>query len=229
MGGEVSAMQASEYVMTRRDAVTWTLGIVTFGAFAATAEGRAANPAEAFVQSNIERSYAILNDAELTAAERERQFRVLLFSTVDVKRVASFTLGPYARNASPAAIDRFDTAFANLLAAVYLRGLAGYNALRVMGSTERSPDDVIVSVAAQSATGGSQLSLAFRVRRSKDGRHVVTDLQIEGAWLALLQRSEFLAYLQQHDGDVAALSTEIQDRAARIRVARIENEIHRAR
>jgi ABC-type transporter MlaC component len=217
-------------MMTRRTAAMWSLGIVAFIAFTATPEARAANPAEAFARSNIERSYAILNDPALTAAERARQFRALLLSMVDVKRVALFTLGPYARNGSPEAIDQFDTAFADLLTEVYLRGLTSYTALTVTGSTQRSPDDVIVNVAAQPAAGGpSPASIAFRVRRSNDGRHVVTDLQIEGAWLALVQRSEFLAFLQQHDGDIAALSTELRNRAARIRVARIENEAHRAR
>jgi ABC-type transporter MlaC component len=209
-----------EHVVTRRRAAMWSLGIVALGAFAATADARAANPAEAFVQSNIDRSYTILNDRALDAAERELRFRALLVSMVDVRRVATFALGPYSRGADQATIDRFETAFTNLLSTVYLRGLNSYSGLLVTGSTERVPDDVIVNVAAERAGGtSSELSLAFRVRRSNDGRQVITDLQIEGAWLALVQRAEFIAYLQQHRGDIAALSQDVERTAARLQVA----------
>jgi ABC-type transporter MlaC component len=205
-----------DHVVTRRSAMIGSLGFLALGA--AAADARAGNTAEAFVQANIDRSYTILNDEGLGASERELQFRGLLLSIVDVRRVAVFTLGPYARGAAQGSIDQFELAFADLIAAVYLRGLTSYTALKVTGSTERAQDDAVVHVAADRTSGtSSRLSIAFRVRRSQDGRQMITDLQIEGAWLALVQRAEFMAYLQQHGGDIAALALQVQSVAARIR------------
>jgi phospholipid transport system substrate-binding protein len=55
------------------------------------------------------------------------------------------------------------------------------------------------------------------VRKNEAGALIVTDMQVAGVWLALSERSDFTAYLQQHRGDIAALSTELKVRAAQIR------------
>ena len=214
-------------VQKRLRSIVCSLAFMAFGVLAAS-DAQAASSPEVFVQSNIDRSYAILNDAALSPSERQVQFRALLPSIVDVRRVGLFTLGPYARAAAQADVDKFEFAFTNLLAEVYLRGLSTYSALKVTGSTERSRDDAIVNVAAHDASGKSaQLHLAFRVRQTSSGEHAVTDLQIEGAWLALTQRAEFTAYLQRNGGGLEALSAEIEEKAVRLRVKRIENEIQR--
>lgn len=198
--------------------------LVAIGTVAAS-EARTANAAEAFVQSGIERSYAILNDDSLSGSARQEQFRTLLLSIVDVRRVALFTLGPHARNASQGDLDTFEHAFADFLTVVYQRGLETYSAPRVTGSTERAADDVIVNVTANSPNGRG--SLAFRVRSTNGSRPLVTDLQVEGAWLAIAQRGDFTAYLQQHGGDLAGLAAELDKRTAQLRVALSESEIHR--
>ena len=73
--------------------VVCLLAFVMIGALAAS-NAHAANSAETFVQSNIDRTYAVLNDGALSPPEREQRFRTLLLSVVDVRRVALFTLGP---------------------------------------------------------------------------------------------------------------------------------------
>ena len=64
-----------------------------------------------------------------------------------MKRIATFTLGQYARNASPADLDAFAAAFQNYSVAVYRSDLGRYagQALKVTGSSQRAPDDSIVS------------------------------------------------------------------------------------
>jgi phospholipid transport system substrate-binding protein len=212
--------------------IEWLRAILSsfaFLAFAALApsNAHAANLSETFIQSSIDKTYAILNDGALNASERQRQFRALLVSLVDVRRVALFTLGPYARDAAPADIETFEGAFTDFLTAVYQRGLDNYADPEVTGSSERAREDVIVNVTARAPNGNeSRLRLAFRVRRTSGGEHVITDLQVEGAWLALTQRADFTAYLQRHGGNIAGLATELQDRAAQLRLAQSESEIH---
>ena len=50
------------------------------------------------------------------------------------------------------------------------------------------------------------MRVAFRVRRDDAGAPTVTDIQIEGVSLAMTERDDFSAYLQQHKGSVPELS-----------------------
>jgi len=63
------------------------------------------------------------------------------------------------------------------------------------------------------------LKIAFRVRSGGDRKDIITDLQVEGAWLGLNQRADFASYFQQHGGmpALASLSSELESRAQRIK------------
>jgi phospholipid transport system substrate-binding protein len=181
---------------------------------------RAAETAESFVTANVEKGTAILNDTTLSDGERQERFRTFVLSLTDVKRVAIFTLGPYARGESGSQLDDYVHAFTDYLAAVYERGLAKYSGqtIRVTGSVARSDNDNVVNAEIIGKdTNYPPLRIAFRVRKSEAG-FVVTDLQIEGVWLALNQRADFAAYLQRHSGDIGTLSQELKLRAGQIRL-----------
>jgi len=54
------------------------------------------------------------------------------------------------------------------------------------------------------------------VRNTPDGKPVITDIQIEGVWLALSQRSDFTGFLQEHDGRLALLIHNLEAQTERI-------------
>jgi phospholipid transport system substrate-binding protein len=60
------------------------------------------------------------------------------------------------------------------------------------------------------APNAQPLKAAFRVRKTSDGRPIVTDIQVEGVWLALSQRSDFTGFLQQHGGRLPELTSDLQ-------------------
>src|SRR6185437_15213282 len=161
------------------------------------------NPAEAFVQQNVERGYQILNNRGLSPGQRRDQFKNFLLSLTDLHRIGLFTLGQYANKASPADLQAFEDAFVEYAVAVYQTRLGKYSGqtLKVTGSMERAPDDVIVNAVVTDAHGGSTqqpIHVAFRVRKTADGRPIVTDMEVEGIWLALSEGSDFTGFLQQH-------------------------------
>jgi phospholipid transport system substrate-binding protein len=181
---------------------------------------RAAQTAEQFVTASVEKGSIILNDRTLKAEERQEHFRRFLLSITDPRRVAIFTLGPYARSASTAQLDAYVESFTDYLVAVYQKGLDAYRGqtIRVTDSILRSDNDAVVNAEIIGAeTTSPPLRIAFRVRKNEAGSFVVTDLQVAGAWLALSERADFTAYLQQHRGDIGALSEELKMRAAQIR------------
>jgi phospholipid transport system substrate-binding protein len=183
----------------------------------------AANPAEAFVQQNIEKGYSILNSTTLSDEARRAQFRDFMLSLTDARRIGMFTLGPYANRASKEDIDSFIDAFSEYAVAVYESRLSKYKgqSLRVTGSVQRAADDVVVNAdVVNPATPNAQpLRAAFRVRKTSDGRPIVIDIQVEGVWLALSQRSDFTGFLQQHGGRLPDLTTDLKRQAQVLRDA----------
>ena len=196
-----------------------------------SAFAQAANPAEAFVQQNVDRGYQILNNHGLSPEQRRDQFRSFLLTLTDLHRIGTFTLGQYANSASPAELQAFDRAFTDYAVAVYESRLGKYTGqtLKVTGSTARAPDDVVVNavvVNPQAAAGQQPIRVAFRVRKTADGRPIITDMEVEGIWLALSERSDFTGFLQQHGGSVSALADHLRTQADQVRAeSQHENQL----
>jgi phospholipid transport system substrate-binding protein len=173
--------------------------------------GARATPAtEAFIQQNFDKGYLILNSTLLSGVQRREQFRALLLDLAASRRIALFTLGPYAAGTTPVDADAFVEAFTNYSISVYEKGLSRYQgqALKVTGSSDRATDDSVVraELVSQDRSNGQSIRVAFRVRHDESGAPTITDIQIEGVSLAITERDDFTAYLQQHNGSVPELS-----------------------
>jgi len=173
-----------------------------------------ANPAESFVQQNVEKGYEILNSTSLSDEQRRAQFRDFILSLTDARRIGMFTLGQYANSASKEDVESFINAFSDYAVAIYESRLSKYKgqSLMVTGSVQRAADDVVVNtnVVNPGTPNAQPLKAAFRVRKTSDGRPVVTDIQVEGVWLSLSQRSDFTGFLAQHGGRLPDLTTDLQ-------------------
>ena len=171
--------------------------------------GALATPAtEAFVQQNLDKANMILTSS-LSDAERHARLRALLLGLAASRRIAMFTLGPYANGAAPAELDAFVEAFTNYSIAVYENALDQHKGqtLKVTGSSDRAADDSLVQteLVNPNVSTAPPIRLAFRVRRGENGAPTVTDFQIEGVSFASAQRADFTAYLQQHNASIPAL------------------------
>jgi phospholipid transport system substrate-binding protein len=203
--------------MKRRTVLAMALALPLIGASMA----HAATPAEGFISDNIQRGLGILNDPQLSAAQRSQAFEQLLVGLTDMKRIAVFTLGQYARTAPPADQDAFAAAFQNYSVAVYRSYLGIYagQTLKVTGSNARTSDDFIVNtvmIDPKDHSGQPPLQVNFRVR-TDGGKPELTDFSVAGIWLALSQRDQFGAFLAQNKGDVKALTAHLQQVAATYR------------
>jgi phospholipid transport system substrate-binding protein len=181
----------------------------------------AANPAESFVQQNIDKGYVILNNEALSNVQRRAQFRDFMLSVTDTKRIGLFTLGQYARNAPVGEIEAFNDAFLDYAVAIYETRLSKYKGqtLKVTGSTARAADDVVVNADAvnpNAAPNTQPIKVGFRVRKTSDGRSIITDMQVEGVWLALSQRSDFTGFLQQNGGSIPTLTAYLSKQSKQI-------------
>lgn len=182
---------------------------------------RAEPSAENFVASNIQRGLSILNNHSLPEGERRRQFRDFLTSLTDIRRIALFTLGPARRTATPQETDQFISAFRDYAVAVYESRLSAYSgqSLRVTGGTERAPGDYIVTtvlVESNGSTQGQPIEVDFRVA-NENGHLAVLDLSIAGVWLALEERDQFSAFLEENRDSVPALVSHLAALTERLR------------
>jgi phospholipid transport system substrate-binding protein len=190
------------------------------GAAAVSITGHGSAIAEGFVADNIAKSLAILNNAGLSEPQRREQFQALLLSLTDSQRIATFTLGQYAKNTPQADQDAFANAFQAYSIAVYRSYFSRFagQTLTVTGSSQRAPADFIVATKLNDPhdhSGQAPLEVDFRVRTDA-GRPEITDLSVMGVWLALSQRDEFVSYLAAHKGSVPNLTAHIVDVTAQL-------------
>ena len=190
------------------------------GANVISAPGHGSAIAESFVADNIAKSLAILNNAGLSESQRRDQFQALLLGLTDSQRIATFTLGQYAKSAPQADQDVFAHAFQNYSIAVYRSYFSRFSGqtLTVTGSSQRAPADFIVATKLldpHDHSGQAPLEVDFRVRTDA-GRPEITDLSVMGVWLAISQRDEFVSYLAAHNGSVPNLTAHIVDVTAQL-------------
>ena len=206
-----------------------TLGISVlarraFLAFAAAAALVLSSPAsaaptgaEAFVQANVVKGLAILNNRNASADQKRVQFQGFIMSLTDMRRIANFTLGQYRRTATPQEQDAFAAAFQNYAIAVYQSYFSKYagQSLRVTGSQERQPGDTVVItqlVDPNDHSGQTPLEVDFRVL-SDNGKFVVIDFSVSGIWLAIEERDQFSSFLGQNNGSIPTLIKHLGDLA----------------
>jgi ABC-type transporter MlaC component len=77
----------------------------------------------------------------------------------------------------------------------------------VRASRERAPGDYIVNT--DSVGGGQPMQIDFRVRT--DGpKPMLVDFAVEGVWLSLAERDQFISVLAQNNGDIKALTAHLR-------------------
>ena len=211
--------------LTRYFGVIAAAGLIAFGAvlFSLTETARAQTAAEDYVRANVQKGLSILNNRNLPDAERRSEFRNFLTTLTDIRRIALFTLGAARRTATPAQIDAFVDAFRNYAVAVYESRLKAYagQTLRTTGATTHGPNDFIVTTVLVDPTGkteaqGEPIEVDFRVD-STNGRFVVIDASIAGVWLALEERDQFTAFLEENNGNLDGLTTHLNMLTNRLR------------
>ncbi|MBV9541652.1 MAG: ABC transporter substrate-binding protein [Alphaproteobacteria bacterium] len=191
--------------------------VAAAGFFAAAEPSTAMTGAETFVQTNVTKGLAILNNKAVSNDQKRSQFQGFILGLTSMKRIALFTLGQYKRTATPQEQDQFAAAFQNYATAVYQSYFAKYSgqSLKVTGSTERAPGDVIVQtqlIDPNDHSGQQPLEVDFRIL-SENGHFVVVDFSVAGIWLAIEERDQFSSFLGQNNGSIPTLIKHLGDLA----------------
>ena len=188
------------------------LALALFGLTAA----HAAPDDEAFVRAKAKEALDILADKSLDQSAKTARFRAFVDEISDVRRVARFVLGKYARGADKDKLDEFAKVFRRYSSGVYESQLGNYSGetVTVTGSQDRKPGDSLVSTVISGGKLRDPLTVNWRIL-TRHGRKIVLDVEVLGIWLALQQRTELSTVIANHGGDIGAAIAVLKDRIAR--------------
>ncbi|MEM1086612.1 MAG: ABC transporter substrate-binding protein [Pseudomonadota bacterium] len=163
-----------------------------------TAHAAADDPTE-IVETVTEEAQDSLVDKKLTSAETER-----LLEDVDVDGIARFALGKYAKSFSDAEYNAYEAAFRTYLRGQMEEHLAQFSSSEVdiVDETQRGSQTIIETKVTRA--DGEVMNVNWRLRRSSAGWEII-DVEAMNLWLAIEQRAQFLAELDQNGGDLGAL------------------------
>jgi len=182
----------------------------------------AESPVEDYAQKTIDQGVGLLKDKSLNEADRRAELRNFLDSTLDLKRIALFTLAQRAASVSPADLDAYEKAFEDFTLTSYVSRVGAYDGevLKVAGAAERAPGDFIVDVNVTDPAeppGTPPQTVLFRVEKEPDGGFGVVDASVQGVWFELAERDDIQGYLEQNGGDIQKLTDHLNALTAQMK------------
>ena len=177
-----------------------------------SAQPSPANASE-WISDLANRVILILKD-QRAAPERRQQFRALIDERFDMPAIAQFVAGRYWRTASEEDRQQFIAAFTDYMVDFYTVRFTDYGnqTLRILGQRIGEGNTTVASQVVN-PNGAPGVQLDWRVGQTPEG-FKITDVAIGGVSLAITKRDEFAAVIQRNGGKIAALTAELDKRAA---------------
>ena len=175
-------------------------------AVAATGAG-----ADAFIKTIGKEAIESLTGKDLTDAQRESRFRAILNRSFDIKLIARFTLGRYWRIASPKQQKEYVRLFEDFIVQAYAARFKNYagETFEVGQVRDINDRDKLVS-SDLILTDGRKIPVHWRVRGNSD--YKIIDVLVEGVSMAITQRDEFAAIINQKGGKVEGLLVALREK-----------------
>lgn len=179
---------------------------------------------EAYVQKNANEVLATLNSPDLSSQERTAKFSEYMDQFADFDAISNFVIGKYSRRFSQSELTAYRKAFREYAMAVYENELDAYRgeAVTVRNSVDRSATDSIVNTVIK-RQDGRDMDVRWRVQ-GKEGNYQVVDvaLNLDGnlIWLAIEQRAQFIALLDQNNGSAQVLINKINSMTENVKSGR---------
>ncbi len=171
------------------------------------------------IQRLADSALGILADKTLSQPGREENLRKILLANFNIRAIGKFVVGPHWRSASRDERSEFLGVFETYMVKTYAVRLGRYAGEKVK--------IVFIQPAKRGFVVGSQVvrpnrppvELKWRLRKPKKGELAVVDVVIENISMALTQRQEFAAVIQQRGGNlrglISALREKIKDQDAK--------------
>lgn len=174
----------------------------------------AAEDAASFIARTADAVLALARDKSLSQEQLKEQLHVIADRDFDAPGIARFVLGRYWRTASDAERQQFVQAFEDYMVQVYASRFRQYSgaSFKVVGQRDDGNTTMVTSeINQQSADQPARV--IWQVAKTPQG-YKITDVSIEGISQALTYRQEFSSVIEQHGGQLSALTEQLRQKAS---------------
>ena len=155
-----------------------------------------------------------LTSSSITQEQKEKEFGVLFDKNFDVPSISKFVLGKYWKQASLDQKKQFIKAFRNYVVKTYSSRFGEYTGekLKLVNFENESNPRIFLVHTVLEREDAPIIKVDWRIGKKKD-RYVILDIVIEGISLAVTQRSEFTAVIDQNEGDINKLISLLKEKS----------------
>jgi len=195
---------------------TFALFAIIFAicAFIAPVNAARSDAPQAFVEGLSKNAIATLTEKDITPAERDHRFRVLLNQNFDVPSIGRFALGRYWRSANTEQQQEYLRLFESVIVATYSARFSKYSGQRIEATdTQSEVDSILVRSKMINPDGSEPVMIDWRLKPNGSG-YKITDLIVEGVSMSITQRSEYSSVIERSGGDFNALLAVLRKKAS---------------
>jgi len=152
----------------------------------------------------------MLSDPQLSPAERQKRFGVLLDKDFDFAKIGRFVLGRYWQTATEPQKQEFAPVFRDYVVQSYSVRFGEFTgaSFKVTGERPESPTSTIVGTTVMQRSSASPAKVDWRV--STEGSPKITEVIVDGISMSLTHRQEFASLIERSGGGVASLIAELK-------------------
>ena len=156
-----------------------------------------------YVMKMTQSAINTLTDKSISQNSKETQFGELFDKNFDVPSISRFVLGKYWKQASLDQKKNFIKAFRNYVVKTYSSRFNEYSGeqLKLVNYENESNPKIFLVHTVLERQDAPVIKVDWRIGKKKD-RFVILDIVIEGISLAVTQRSEFVAVIEQNNGSI---------------------------
>jgi len=188
--------------------------LLVFGVCNSPASQASSGSAEDFIREVGNEAIQSLTDKALDDQQRKDRFREILNRTFKLQLIARFTLGRYWRQATEQQQKEYESLFEDFVVLAYaarFRDYSGEN-FRVGNVRDINERDKLVN-SALVLKDGRQIPVHWRVRGGD--KYKIIDVLVEGVSMAITQRDEFAAIINQGGGKIEGLLAALRQKTGR--------------
>lgn len=162
---------------------------------------------KALIEDLGNRSIATLTNSNDSSAVIEANFLKLFDEGFDVKNIASFVMGRYWKQATPAQQDRFVKIFRDRVKKAYASRFKEYKGVKFdVGKVSQRGDSDIVETTIQKP-GSPKTDVEWRVKNGK-----IHDVKVEGVSMSVTMRDDYNSLLGQKNGNIELFLQDLESR-----------------
>jgi phospholipid transport system substrate-binding protein len=201
-------------MLSRRSLLGKTSALLVF--LVACAAGMPSNAvasgsADAFIKKVGTEAINSLTGKTLSDDQRKARFREILNRTFKIELIARFTLGRYWRRATNSQRKEYVLLFEEFVVQAYAARFKDYSGETFNVGQVRDINDRDKLVHSNLVlTDGRKIPVHWRVRGSDE--YKIIDVLVEGVSMAITQRDEFAAIINQRGGKVEGLLRALRDK-----------------